>query len=86
MGQCVEHDCRWWLNVAGQHPQSGEVIDRWGCAVEFLPMLLIEGARHSRETAVQTSASNELNRQALRSAALGPTPEFLRLIGVNRGE
>jgi hypothetical protein len=86
MGDCIEHGCAWFTHIAGQHPQSGEALDRWECAVTLLPMLMIETARHARDTAAQVSAANETNKQALRSAALGrATPELQRLIGVEHG-
>jgi hypothetical protein len=46
----VCHKCPWYILVRGKHPQSEEHIDQWGCAVQFLPMLLIEGAQQSRQT------------------------------------
>ena len=86
MGDCVEHACAWYTHVAGQHPQTGEAIDRWDCAVTLLPMLMIETARHARDTAAQVSAANETQKQALRSAALGgPTRELCNLLGVEHG-
>lgn len=86
MGDCTEHACRWYTHVIGHHPQTGETIDRWDCAVALLPMLLIEAAKHSRATAAQVSQANEVQKQALKSAALGgATPELERLLGVSRG-
>lgn len=85
MGECVEHGCRWYTHVLGQNPQTGETLDRWACAVELLPMLLVENTKHAREAVAQASASTELHKQALRSAALqAPTDELLRLVGVSR--
>lgn len=84
MGECAEHACRWYTHVLGQHPQTGETLDRWDCAVSLLPVLMIEAAKHARDTAAQVSAANEVQKQALKSAALkGPTPELRRLLGVS---
>jgi hypothetical protein len=83
MGECIEHRCRWFVQVLGAHPQTGDALDRWGCAVEFLPLLLLENTKYAREQVGHLSSGNELNKQAMRSAALnGPTPELLRLVGV----
>lgn len=49
-GPCKEHSCRWYVNVQGHHPQTGAQISEWGCAVEWLPVLLIENAKVNRET------------------------------------
>jgi hypothetical protein len=46
----VCHKCPWWTQLRGKHPQSHEDIDKWSCAVAFLPMLLIENAQQTRST------------------------------------
>lgn len=84
-GECMEHRCAWYTHVIGEHPQTGEALDKHACAVSLLPMLLIENARHSRASLAALSEGNELNKQALRSAALGgATEELTRMIGVDR--
>ena len=44
----VCHKCPWWTLIRGKHPQTGADIDQWGCAVGFLPLLLIENAQTAR--------------------------------------
>lgn len=84
-GECMEHRCAWYTHVMGTHPQTGETIDTESCAVALLPMLLIEAARASRQAVTELSQGNELNKQALRSAALGgATRELQTMIGVDR--
>jgi len=84
MGDCIEHACAWFTHVAGQHPQTGEQIDRHECAVTLLPMLMIEAAKQARQAVAELSSGNELNKQALRSAAMGgATQELQRMIGVS---
>ncbi len=57
--------CPWYQNVQGQHPQTGERIDHWACAIALLPMLLIENAQESRQGAAATeSLRNEIVRRA----------------------
>ena len=48
---CKEHDCRWYINIIGKHPQTGADINQWDCAIALLPMLLIENAMTQRQTA-----------------------------------
>jgi hypothetical protein len=48
---CVEHKCLWFTQVRGQNPNTGEPLDEWGCAMNLLPVLLIENARQQRSTA-----------------------------------
>lgn len=47
--------------MLGTHPQTGTPIDQWGCAVTWLPLLLVENSRHARgvQAAVE-SARNEI--------------------------
>jgi len=62
-GPCKEHECRLYMQVIGQNTNTGEQINRWGCDVEFLPMLLIENAQQSRQTgAAVESFRNEVVR------------------------
>ncbi len=44
----VCHKCPWWTLIRGKDPQSTKEIDNWGCAIGFLPLLLIEGAQLAR--------------------------------------
>ena len=37
--------CAWLTEIKGQHPQTGDPIDRWGCAIGWLPMLLLENSK-----------------------------------------
>ena len=59
--KCKQWDCAWYIQVVGKDPQSGKDIEDWGCAVAYLPMLLIENARMSNQTgAAVESFRNEM--------------------------
>ena len=45
----VCHKCPWWTRLQGKHPNSGDAVDEWGCAVSWLPMLLCENSQQSRQ-------------------------------------
>lgn len=47
----AECDCPKFVSIKGNDPQTGAVIDRHGCVDSFLPLLLIENAQMSRQTA-----------------------------------
>ena len=34
----------WWIQLRGTNKNTGKEIDEYGCAVAWLPMLLIENA------------------------------------------
>ena len=52
--------CRWYTQVAGINPQTGESVDEWNCAMSWIPLLLIENANTNRgQTAAIESMRNE---------------------------
>ena len=58
--ECMKLKCAWFTQIRGTNPQSGEEVDEWGCAVTWLPMLLIENSQQQRQTgAAVESARNE---------------------------
>jgi hypothetical protein len=58
---CKEHSCRWYIQVQGANPNTGEQFNKWDCAISWLPLLLIEGAQQSRQTgAAVESFRNEM--------------------------
>jgi hypothetical protein len=57
----VCHTCEWWIHVRGKHPQSEEILDQWGCAIAWLPVLMIENSQMQRQTgAAVESFRNEM--------------------------
>jgi hypothetical protein len=59
--ECIEHQCAWFTHVLGKDPQSGKDIDHWNCAIQWLPMLLIDGTNQGRQTgAAVESFRNEM--------------------------
>lgn len=60
---CKQYDCAWYTQVRGKDPQSEKEIDEYGCAIAWLPILLIENAQQSRQTgAAVESFRNEATR------------------------
>lgn len=58
---CKQLDCAWFVQLRGTHPQTGADIDEYGCAVSWLPILLIEGAKETRQIgAAVESFRNEM--------------------------
>lgn len=68
----MKHGCDWYTHVIGANPQTGEQMDKWGCAITWLPMLLIENSQQQR----QTGAAVESFRNAAISAAQKPTKKL----------
>ena len=58
---CIGLQCSWFTQIRGTHPQTGEEIDEWGCAVNWIPTLLIENSQQQRQTgAAVESFRNEM--------------------------
>lgn len=78
---CMEHGCVWYTHILGRHPQTGAEVDEWGCAVLWLPILLIENAQQSRQAgAAVESLRNRMadTAQAIFQLAVRPTtPGFV---------
>ena len=47
---CIKLECSWFTQVRGTNPQTGKEVDEWGCAVNWMPMLLIENSQMQRQT------------------------------------
>lgn len=79
----MEHGCHWYTHLMGENPQTGAVIDEFGCAIGMLPMLLIENAKHSREGVARVDQFRELVTQVVKSNLVrAPTDELKRLTGL----
>lgn len=58
---CKQLDCAWFLQVRGNNPNTGDSVDEWGCAIAWLPVLLIENSKQQRQTgAAVESFRNEM--------------------------
>lgn len=54
------HRCAWYTKVVGKHPNTGEDVDEWSCAMAWMPVLQIEMANTNRgQTAALESFRNE---------------------------
>jgi hypothetical protein len=58
---CKQFDCAWFMKIDGTNPNTGKPTEEWGCAMAWLPVLLIENAQQSRQTgAAVESFRNEM--------------------------
>ena len=47
---CRKLECAWYTKIAGCHPQTGESVEEWGCAVAWIPFLQVESAKAINQT------------------------------------
>lgn len=89
----VCHTCSWWTHIRGKHPQGEEILDQWGCAIAWMPMLMVENSQMQRQTGASVDKVASVMFQAavdstaLRAEAIsdvlrklnngGPPPERL---------
>lgn len=82
---CIGLQCSWFMLVRGKHPQTGEDVDEWNCAVTWLPVLLIENSQQQRQTgAAVESFRNEVVKAAENSQQLLAYDIQQRLLGNNK--
>lgn len=78
--------CAWFVKLAGTNPNTGETVDEHGCAMSWLPILLVENAHTNRSTsAAVESFRNEMvnansSSQQLLMAAAQLHPAQLKLV------
>ncbi len=61
---CRKFECGWFIQIRGKHPQTGEEVDEYGCAMALMPMLMIENSRQTSQagSAIE-SFRNEMVKQ-----------------------
>lgn len=70
---CKEHSCKWFIQILGRHPQTGEMLNKHDCAISWLPILLIENAQQTRQAgAAIESFRNEVAGQQVRQELSTP--------------
>lgn len=68
---CVKLQCSWFTQIRGTNPNTGKEIDEWGCAISWLPILLIENAQQGRQTsAAVESFRNEMSKDNAKTHVL----------------
>lgn len=76
---CIGLQCSWFTQLRGTNPNTGKEIDEWGCAMTWLPVLLVENAQQSRQAgAAIESFRNEVvafNQES--QALIAPSVQLL---------
>lgn len=80
---CKQLDCAWFTQVRGMNPNTGEPIDEYGCAVSWLPVMLIENSQQQRHTGAavesfrnEMTKANEVGQQILLAAVQQNNPNI----------
>lgn len=80
----VIHQCAWFVKLAGINPNNGESVDEHGCAMSWMPVLLIENAQTNRGTSAAVESfrnemvsANTTSQQLFLAAAAGMQPTLI---------
>lgn len=75
--ECMKLKCNWFTQVRGTNPNTGAEVDEWGCAIAWLPVLLIENSQQQRQTGAAVESfrnemvrTNETNQEVLAKTLL----------------
>ena len=64
------HKCAWHITLAGTNPNTGDKVDEKGCAMAWLPMLMIENSMQQRSTSAAVESFRNETMQANQSSQL----------------
>lgn len=73
---CKKTDCTWFIQLRGNNPNTGKEIDEWGCAIAWMPILMVENSQQQRQTGAAVESfrnemvkANEVGQRVLLAAA-----------------
>tara|TARA_B100000287_G_scaffold418139_1_gene454723 strand:- start:7413 stop:7742 length:330 start_codon:yes stop_codon:yes gene_type:complete len=46
---CIQFECKFWNQIKGTNPQTGQEIDEWECTISMLPFLILEASQQARQ-------------------------------------
>lgn len=83
---CVQFKCAWFSQLRGTNPNTGKEVDEWGCAIAWMPVLMIENSQQQRQTGAAVESfrnemvkANEVGQQVLLAAAgITPAQQLIR--------
>jgi|GEM_PF-639608 len=74
-GKTVIYRCPWYVQVRGVDVNTGQEVDNWGCAIAWMPTLMINTANESRKGVAATeSFRNEMVKQGAQTQDLLRVP------------
>jgi len=84
------HRCAWYGRVRGVDKNTGEEVDDWRCAMNWMPFLLIENSAMQRSTSAAVESfrnemvkANESSQQLLLTTVLGGAPDIKSISVIN---
>jgi len=82
---CKKFDCAWFIQIRGTNPQTGEEQDEFGCAIAYLPLLMIENSQQTRQAGASIeSFRNEMVKSNNETMKMLMTNEIIKKIGKDK--
>ena len=62
---CKQLDCAWFTKIAGKTPQGQKEVEEWGCAITFMPILMVANTNSNTRTqaAVESFRNKMVSQQ-----------------------
>lgn len=80
---CKQMECAWFIKIAGANPNTGEQLEEWGCAIAWMPVLMIEVSQQQRQTGAAVESfrnemvkANDVGQQVLLAAVQQANPNM----------
>lgn len=84
----VLYRCPWYIQVKGYDSNTGKEIENWGCAIAWMPTLMINTANEVRQGAAATEsfrnevvAQNTVSQQIARLSLKNQTENIREISG-----
>lgn len=84
--------CVWHIKMVGTNPTTGETMDEYGCAMSWLPILLVENSQQQKQTSAAVESfrnemvkANETSQKILLAAATSDSPQLKQIKDVDWG-
>lgn len=94
--KCIGLECALFTKVEGTDTNTGKHVEEWGCAIGWLPMLLVENSGQQRQTGAAVESfrnemvkANQATQEMMRATIAGaiassrPVPGLLEGRAVN---
>lgn len=82
---CKQFDCAWFIQIRGKDAQTGEEKDEYGCAVAYLPFMMIENSMQTRQAGASIeSFRNEMVKSNNETLKMLMTNEIIKKIGKDK--
>lgn len=82
---CKKFDCAWFIQIRGTDAQTGEEKDEYGCAVAYLPFMMIENSMQTRQAGASIeSFRNEMVKSNNETLKMLMSNEIMKKIGKDK--